>query len=299
MMDKWNHSIVFLLIAMVIGFFSSLQGQILSNLDATKDDALFTTYAAPQSHSSYTNDQGYQFLWNDDQNGAEFISGNGLNFGLAFRNGKEPVFRLNELYREPVVTASYSDLVSYYYYPFKDLRVEILFVVYSSQEAIADIRILNEAAFPAAVTVSPYLYFPSGDTVNDILHQGPFDFYSFPVKKPRDGWMKEHSIPLVEELQGFVAGNIRFDSILTFATGKAAFSGPNRQDPFRTLKEQFSRNKRTAVSVKGLICSRTCRIYPGDRVHFRIVFGLEDRKMRIAQNSAAVHNRPEQDHQGG
>ena len=160
---------------------------------------MFTIYAAPQSRSFYTIDQGYQFSWNDNENGAEFISKDGLNFGLAFLQGKELRFRLSELYREPVVTVSYSDLADIIYYPSKDIRVEVLFDVYSSQEAIADIRIRNEGAFPAELNVSPYLYYSSGDNVNDFIHQTPFDFYSFPVKKDRDGWMKEHSIPLAED----------------------------------------------------------------------------------------------------
>jgi hypothetical protein len=258
-----------------------LSGQFLSNLDATKADALFTTYAAPQSRSSYTIDQGYQFLWNDEDNGSECISQNGLNFGLAFLQGKELRFRLNEMYREPVITISYSDLVSYYYYPFSDIRVEVLFDVYSSKEAIADIRIRNEGTFPAEINVAPYLYYPSGDTVNDIVHESPFDFYSFPVKKNRDTWMKEHSIPLVEELQGSMASDIRFDSTLSFVTAKGKALVQNRHDPFQTLKDQLHKNKRAETAVKGLICSRGFRIYPNDQVHFRMVFGTEDKKIRI------------------
>lgn len=269
-----------LLVLSAILFPGLLQGQFLSNLDATKTDALFTTYAAPLGRSSYTMDQGYQFLWNDEDNGAEFISKDGLNFGLAFFKGVEPRFRLNEMYREPVVTVSYSDLVSYYYYPFRDIRVDVFFDVYSSQSAVADIRIKNEGAFTAEINIAPYLYFPAGDTVNDILHQAPFDFYSFSVMKTRDEWMKEHSIPLAEELQGFIAGDTRFDSTLAFVTCKSK-PAQNIHDPFRKLKDQLIKNKRDVTAVKGLICSRELRIYPGDQFHFRMVFGLVDKKTRI------------------
>ena len=269
-----------LLVLSAILFPGLLQGQFLSNLDATKTDALFTTYAAPLGRSSYTMDQGYQFLWNDEDNGAEFISKDGLNFGLAFFKGVEPRFRLNEMYREPVVTVSYSDLVSYYYYPFRDIRVDVFFDVYSSQSAVADIRIKNEGAFTAEINIAPYLYFPAGDTVNDILHQAPFDFYSFSVMKTRDEWMKEHSIPLAEELQGFIAGDTRFDSTLAFVTCKSK-PVQNIHDPFRKLKDQLIKNKRDVTAVKGLICSRELRIYPGDQFHFRMVFGLVDKKTRI------------------
>jgi len=280
--------IIFSMTVMVILFSSTSSGQFLSRLDATKADALFTTYAAPQIRSSYTIDQGYQFLWNDEENGAEFISKDGLNFGMAFSIGRDVKFRLNELYREPVVTVSYSDLVSYYYYPSRDIRVEVLFDVYSSTAAISDVRISNEGAFSAEFTVSPYLYYPSGDTVNDFVHQGPFDFYSFPVKKNRDGWMKEHSIPVAEDLQGFLAGDIRFDSTLSFVLAKDDLPGREKQDPFRRLKDQIQKNKRTANAIKGLICTRKFRVDPGEQVHFRMVTVLEDRKIRIPDLSRKI-----------
>ncbi len=284
-----NKNKLFSLIVSSILFSNLSPGQFLSNLNATKSDALFTTYAAPLSRSSYTIDQGYQFLWNDDENVAEFISKDGLNFGMSFLQGKEVRFRLNELYCEPVVTVSYSDLVAYYYYPFKDIRVEVLFDVYSSQEAIADVRIKNEGAFPAEVNVSPYLYYPSGDTINDLTHQSPFDFYTFPVKKNRDDWMKEHSIPLAEDLQGFMAGEIRFDSTLSFVMSKDDHPSKKIQEPFKKLKEQLYKNQKGAKAIKGLIFSRGFRIYSGEQIQFRMVFGLADKKVRIPDLSRKIN----------
>jgi hypothetical protein len=275
-------------IAAVILFSNPLAGQFLSKLDATSTDALYTTYAAPPARSFYTNDQGYRFSWNDGENGAEFITKDGLNFGLAFSRGTSLRFRLIELYRAPVVTVSYSDLVAYYYYPFKDIRVDVLFDVYSSQEAIADVWIRNEGAFPSQLNVSPYLYYPSGDTVNDIFHQGPFDFYSFPLKKSRDGWMKEHSIPLLEEFQGFISSDIRPDSTISFVSGRDQTLRQTNPDLFRILKNHLGKNNRTANAVKGLIFSRGFRIYPSDQAHFRIIFGMEDKKTRIPDLSRKI-----------
>ncbi|HTX87496.1 MAG TPA: hypothetical protein VMC08_00775, partial [Bacteroidales bacterium] len=123
-----------------------LQAQFLSNLDATSRDALYTTYAAPVERSQYRTDQGYQLLWNDPESGIQLVSSDGGNFGIAFGTDQDLHFRLKEMFREPVVTVSYSDLVRLYYYPYKDIRVEILFDVYSSKTAIADIRIRNEGA---------------------------------------------------------------------------------------------------------------------------------------------------------
>ena len=273
------------LIISVLPLYS--EAQFLSNLNASKNDALFTTYAAPQSRSSYKNDQGYSFSWTDEDNGAELISSTGLNLGFVFSNGKRSCFNLKESFKEPIVTTSYSDVISYYYYPFRNVRVKIIFDVYSSTEAIVDIQITNESDYSTEVNVSPYLYYPGEDSLNDIQHQSPFDFYSFPIRKNRDNWMKEHSIPLTEDLIGFIAGDILFDSAQSFVLGKN-----NRKqlisEPFRKLKEQIGQNKRTANAVKGIIFSRNFRIYPGDRVHFRMVFGLEDQNIRIPDLSRKI-----------
>ena len=202
-------------VAVIILISNPSWGQFLSNLDATGADALFTTYAAPQSRSSYTIDQGYHLR-----------------------------FRLNKLFHKPVITISYSDLVAYYYYPFRDIRVEVLFDVYSSQEAIADIRIKNEGVFPAEFNAAPYLYYPSVDTLNDFAHQSPFDFYSFPAKKNRDSWMKEHSIPLTEDMQGFIAGNIRFDSTLSFVMGRCDTPQQNSRNKEKDILYKYRQGKK-------------------------------------------------------
>jgi hypothetical protein len=286
-MGSMKSILFFLFVPVIVLCSTPLAAQFLSNLDATRADALFTTYAAPQSRSSYMTDQGYQFSWNDGENGAEFISKDGLNFGMAFSQGKELRFRLNEMYREPVITVSYSDLVAYYFYPSRDIRAEVLFVVYSSKAAIADIQIRNEGTFPSEFSISPYIYYPSEDSVNEFSHQGPFDFYSFPVTKSRDGWMRAHSMPVAEELQGFMAGDIRFDSTLSFVRENKISQQKEIQDPYQRLKDQLYKNKRSA-RIKGLIFTRQFRIYPGDRIHFRVVFGLEDKKIRIPDLSRKI-----------
>jgi hypothetical protein len=258
-------------------------GQFLSHLHATRTDALFTTYAAPPGRSAYKTDQAYQFYWNDEESGADFISAGGLNFGLAFVDRNGLCFRLKELEQEPVMTVSYSDLAEYYYYPFPGIRVDVLFDVYSSEEAFADIRIRNEGAFPAEFTVSPYIYAPAGDGGNDILHEEYGDLYTFSLKKKRDGWMQEHSIPLVEDLRGYCASDIRFDSVMTFIMTGTNGPATGVHDPFTELKEQIRANKRTLPAVKGMIFARNLRIYPGDRFHFRMVMGLGDAAIRIPE----------------
>jgi hypothetical protein len=117
----------------------------LSNIEAGKDDPIYTTYAAPLNRSEFIVDEGYTFKWYDLQKGINFETDNGGSLCIGFKLNGEFCYYLNEFYTEPLITTSYSDLVKYYYYPFEGIRVEIFFDVYSSRIAIQDINITNES----------------------------------------------------------------------------------------------------------------------------------------------------------
>ncbi len=251
-------------------FLSMLSNaQVLSNLQGTRKDALFTTYAAPPERSHYRTDQGYRLRWNDAEAGVELVSKEGPCLGLAFQQGERVIFRLNELFREPVVTVSYSDLVRFNYYPLKDLRVEIFFDVYSSETAIMRVRMVNEGRFPLKFTLLPYFYFGSADSINDIDHSSDPDGYRFRLLKPRDGWMKEHAIPLAETLTGcWTLTGSHSSSALSFVRGrKQAESGPLEE-----LIRSFEVNR---PFVKGVVRTRNYILGPGDATGLSIQLTMD------------------------
>ncbi|MCX6279609.1 MAG: trehalase family glycosidase [Bacteroidetes bacterium] len=259
----------------IVGMNHHGQSQFLSNLKATRHDALFTTYAAPPERSNYKTDQGYQFQWFDEEAGVEFVSKDGPNMGIAFQMGKRVLYRLQELYREPVVTASYSDLIKYYYYPVKDLRVEVFFAAYSSETALERYRFVNETQFPVSFTILPYLYYPSADSVNDIERRDNPDGFIFPLQKQRDGWMKEHNIPVTDTLTGYwtLTG-------FTAAT-ESTFVRKTSNDKINSEKEQLDDlifsivgQKRVAQYIKGFISARDFTLQPGDATEFTIKVDL-------------------------
>jgi hypothetical protein len=258
----------------------TVRSQFLSHLDATRQDALYTIYAAPPERSEYKCDQAYRFLFNDTENAPEMVSKDGLNFGIAYRSGNDMLFRLLQFQKEPVITTSYSDLVSYYYYPVDGVRVELCFDVYSSREVIAEINIRNENIHPVEFEMNPYVYYSGTDTLNDIDYEGPFGFYSFPLSRKRDGWMVEHAIPFEEASRGFAGSSLRFDRVISFVS-----DGRNNDsdDSFRNLKAQLLKNRKGAQSLKGILFQRNFRIYPRDEVRFRMVFGGAAIGMRIPE----------------
>ena len=174
----------------------------LSNLEAARNDPVFTTYAAPLQRSQYKIDQGYEFLWYDPEKNVCFQSKDGGTIGVVFAKAEVLRSRLAEYFKEPIITASYNDMVKYFYYPFKDVRVNVFFDVYSSSVAIMEVELVNEGNIPVEIKVYPYYAHTDGKIENANYYDASKTF-SFNYYKERDGWMKEHSIPLVENLRSF------------------------------------------------------------------------------------------------
>ena len=130
----------------------------LSNLSATKNDPIYTTYAASLERSEYILDEGYQFVWYDSEQGINFETDNAGQLCLAFKMGGEIVYYLPQLHTDPVITTSYNDLVCYCFYPFENMRVEIFFLVYTSRIAIQQIKMTNESNLPFTIDVYPFIY---------------------------------------------------------------------------------------------------------------------------------------------
>jgi len=267
--------IIFLLI-----WGCSARAQFLSELSAGKSDALFTTYAAPLSRSSYKLDQGYQFLFNDPESGVEIISADGPNFGLATGMGTEFRFRLKELFREPIITVSYSDILKYYYYPFENLRTEVCFDVYSSSQAFMDVVIKNESNVMMEVVMAPYHYYPSPDSLVSCTHDNLFDGYSYSLLKKADGWMKEHDIPITTAMRAFYDPGLQTDSLIC-SVSKAGTRNTKISDAADGIRQSLGL-KKNGSSYWGLIAGfRTIRLRPGESTSFRAMVSLEGAGCRI------------------
>ena len=171
----------------------------LSRLSATRTSPLFTTYAAPLERSAFVIDEGYQFIWNDPGRGPEYATDTGGKLCLGFRVDGEFRFALSQFSSEPVVTASYSDLMKCSFYPFPGIRTNVFFHVYSSRLAIEDVTVTNERSAPA--TVSAYPFFDhSGDKVTAASILPERDGFTFRHRELPDGWTTGHSVPYQEDL---------------------------------------------------------------------------------------------------
>lgn len=183
------------------GGITGTSGQsYLSNLSASADDPLYTTYAAALVRSEFIVDEGYQFVWYDGQDGINFETDQAGNLSLGFKMNGDFRYFLNQMHTPPTVTTSYSDLVRYEYFPFENIKVTVFFLVYSSRIAIQDVEIANQRAANINLSVYPFLH-NEADVFTDAALISGQDGFTIRHREPPDSWTISHGVPYVENLQ--------------------------------------------------------------------------------------------------
>ena len=242
---------------------ANIQGQYLSHLKANKDDAIFTTYAAPLSRSAYKIDQGYHFVWYRSQDPVTFQSEKSGSLGLAFGLNGDYRNRLYQFYTEPVITATYSDMVKFYYYPFRNVRIEVFFAVYSSSLTIMQTEIVNEGNTSINLEIYPYYNHGKGEIVN-VQMVDPLAF-GFEFVNQRDSWMDNHNIPLIENLKSIYLIDEQAHGKGVYESEKLFLRDPNElEDTVDQPVGEF------------LVFRKDLFLDPGERKSIRIVRGIAD-----------------------
>ncbi|MCK4577931.1 MAG: hypothetical protein KAU50_04020, partial [Candidatus Marinimicrobia bacterium] len=187
----------------------------LSNLSATRGSPLYTTYAAAMERSEFTLDEGYHLTFYDSARGVDFTTDTGGDWCLAFRQGNKIVYRLNELHKEPVISVSYPDMVSYYYYPFENILVEVTFLVHSSRLAIQDIKVANLGEEKTTIQVIPFLQ-NNYRTYDRIDFQPARNAVLFSHEELPDGWVLEHEVPYVDHVRNVFMVSKTIDNLTCY-----------------------------------------------------------------------------------
>lgn len=262
---------IFLLL--LIPFTLYCQRNYLSNLNATKDDPVYTAYASAIERSDYKIDQAYSLSWFDPEKGIGFESFNGGNILYAFELNGIVKYHLKSFYTEPVITASYPDLVKFYCYPYKGIRVEASMVVYSSGFTIQDVKIFNETGSVVELNLYPVFQFEGG--IKELTYLNRNNAFHFHHRKERDGWMKDHSIPLSENLQSvFMLTDIpEGHGAYLSLTESASAASP------AFLNSLPSKNLNGSTSAKNpsiLSFRKSMKINPDSSGQIRIIRGIDD-----------------------
>lgn len=78
----------------------------LSNLNASGDSPLYTTYAAHMERSEFVLDEGYALIFNDQQRGIEFTTDTGGDICLGFQFENNWIQDIKDFHLKPIITKS-------------------------------------------------------------------------------------------------------------------------------------------------------------------------------------------------
>lgn len=213
-------SFSFVFISLIFSsIFFAQQKPFLSNLNATKNSPLYTTYAAATERSEFMLDEGYHFLFYDLTRGADFVTDKAGDWSLSFRKGKDYVSSINEMYKEPVITVSYPDLVKYHFYPFENVKVDVLFLVYSSHTAIQDITITNLGSQKTVLDLICYLQ-NNYRSFNEVQILKEINAITFSHEEFPDGWVLDHKVPYVDKVYNSFLFSEPMDRFASFRSYK-------------------------------------------------------------------------------
>lgn len=218
-------------------FFS--HAQYLSNLRADKNTPLYATYAAAMQRSNFVLDEAYEFRFYTDSLGADFVTDTGGDIALGFKMNNKWVYKISDMYKAPVITSSYPDVVKYMFFPFEDIRVEAFFAVHSSTAALLDIKIHNQGKSKSAITVVPFMRnnYRAFSQVSAAGNQIRFNHEEYP-----DGWTVGHKLPYTDSIQN-----------VFLISDKPDFSGAFSTERQEAARVPFSLNptKKAVLQVNG------------------------------------------------
>ena len=248
------------------------QNSFLSNLSATKDSPIYTTYAAATKRSEFTLDQGFHFMFYNPERGVDFLTDRAGDWCIGFKREAKYVYQLKDMYHEPVIYTSYSDIVKYFYFPYKDVKVNVTFLVYSSRIAVQDITVTNTGRERVDLKIIPFLQ-NNYRTFNDVEFHPDKNCITFTHEELPDGWVIGHNVPYVARV---------YDLFLLSQS-------PDRMTSFRSYRwgeveipHRVELDKRQVYLVWGKIkhCYRQSKI--------RMMVLLNNNRKRLLTESAPI-----------
>ncbi len=163
----------------------------LSNLNASAVSPIYTTYAASVDRSEFALDEGYEFHYYTPEKGINFTTDNAGELGLIFKIDNQWIYKSGEMYKAPVITTSYPDLVKYTYYPAEGVEVNASFFTYSSYTAVWEINITNNST-DKEIEILPFVKHNKG-TFSRVENFNNYVFASH--SEYPDGWVLQHKLP--------------------------------------------------------------------------------------------------------
>ncbi|MEW6196368.1 MAG: trehalase family glycosidase [Bacteroidota bacterium] len=130
-------------------WFSALSAQLLQvedpylSFNAKQNDPLYTTYTSAMERSRLYGDKGYKMDYYSDHLPINYSGDQAGKFYCLWKVDQVVVMNTGEFFEKPVVTSSFPDMAVIEYSPFRGIKVQETFFVYSSSIALVNLQIKN------------------------------------------------------------------------------------------------------------------------------------------------------------
>lgn len=136
-------------------------------INAAGDDPLYTTYAAAMERSRLYGDKAYKMDYYSPGKPLHYWSDHAGEIFTIWKFNKVAVLSQRDYCKQPVVTASFPDMVLLEYEPFAGIMVNETFMVYSSTMAVIEQHITNNNDEEFTVDIYPVLFLGNDSLFTD------------------------------------------------------------------------------------------------------------------------------------
>ncbi len=197
-------------------------------------------------------------MYYDSARGLCFTTDSAGDWYIAFQAQGLIRYKLHEMDRKVMISASYPDLVLHSFSPFKGIIVEAAFLVLTSRTALHDVVLRNDGPTEVTLTCASFLYNPTR-RFKSVQRDRAQNALTFEHTEPPDRWTLEHAIPHVEKVQNVFLSSHKSDDLLAF--------------PDLDLKRIFADRGLSADldSAKVVAVRKTITLMPGASERLRFV----------------------------
>ena len=124
-------------------------------INAGEHDPVYTTFTAAMERSRLYGDKGYKMVFDDHYSPLSYGSEHGGRFFTIWEINNVVVDHTGDFFKKPVIKASFPDMAILEYQPWPGLKVEEVFLVYSSRVAVIDCFITNSSGEELKINFYP------------------------------------------------------------------------------------------------------------------------------------------------
>lgn len=274
--------VLFLILITSLFFLVNIYSQViirdeLLRLNAKANDPLFTNYAAAMSRSRFFADKSYFMNYFTSDKPITYSSQYAGDFTVIWKVNNMVISKIRDFVKQPVVAASFPDMAILEYEPFKNIKVQEVFFVYTSGSAIIDITVENTGRIPYDIKLYPLVYMPEDsmqiERFDELNHGYIFTHYE-PYERLHSNLYKDRGYPS------------NFRNLLSCNTALQSYGADNicDLDQFYFDIKRLSKvhenvtalNERKNGFVKVAALQKNIKLQPGAKTSIRFVRSVQD-----------------------